>query len=78
MTQLSIGVSEFRESMSMFLQQVQAGNVIRLMYRGAEIARIVPPDYAQSMARQELASLRETAVLGDILSPIDETWAAGQ
>jgi antitoxin (DNA-binding transcriptional repressor) of toxin-antitoxin stability system len=78
MNQLNVGISEFRANMSAFLQQVQAGNVIRLMYRGSEIARLVPPDYARIAARQELDALRETAVVGDILSPIDETWSASQ
>ncbi len=78
MSQLSVGVSEFRAHMSTFLEQVQAGNIIRLMSRGAEIARIVPPDFAQRAARQELAKLRETAVVGDVLSPIEETWPASE
>jgi antitoxin (DNA-binding transcriptional repressor) of toxin-antitoxin stability system len=78
MNQLSVGISDFRANMSVFLQQVEAGNIIRLMYRGREIAKLVPPDYAQSAARQELAALRETAVIGDVLSPINEPWSATQ
>jgi len=62
--------------MSEFLQQVKSGKIIRLMYRGDEIARVVPPNFAQKAARQELETLRETAVVGDVLSPIDETWAS--
>lgn len=78
MEQATVGVSEFRANMSNFLQQVQSGNVIRLMYRGREIAKLVPPDYAQYAARQELKLLRETAVVGDLLSPLDVEWEANR
>lgn len=70
MDQLSLGVTEFRANMSEFLHQVKSGKVIPLMYRGSEIARLVPPDFAQRAARQELEALRETAVAGDVLSPV--------
>jgi prevent-host-death family protein len=78
MNQLSVGISDFRANMSAFLQQVQAGQIIRLMHRGREVAKLVPPDYAQNAARQELASLRETAVVGDVVSPVNETWSAAE
>lgn len=78
MIQLNVGVSEFRTNMSEFLQQVKGGKIIRLMYRGSEIAKLVPPDFAQIAARQELEALRETAVVGDVLSPIDEPWSVVQ
>ena len=42
----------------------------------SEIAKLVPPDYAQSVARQELEALRSSAVVGDVLSPINESWNA--
>ena len=76
MTTLSIGVSEFRANMSTFLSQVQQGNIVRLMQRGTEIAKLVPPNYAQLAAQESLATLRQTAIVGDVLSPINETWEA--
>jgi antitoxin (DNA-binding transcriptional repressor) of toxin-antitoxin stability system len=76
---LSIGVSEFRANINRVLQQVQNGEIVSLLLRGKEIARIVPPDYAQTAARQELEALRQDAVVGDVLAPIDERWqAAGE
>lgn len=78
MSQINVGISEFRANMRSFLEQVREGAIIRLMNRGEEVARLVPPDYAQTAARKELASLRETAVVGDVLSPIDETWSASE
>jgi hypothetical protein len=46
------------------------------MYRGSEIAKVVPPDFAQIAARQKLDLLQETAVVGDVVSPIEESWSA--
>lgn len=75
---ISIGISEFRANMNAILQKVQQGEVITLTLRGAEIARLVPPDYARLAARQELEQLRQTAVIGDVLSPVDDSWDAAE
>jgi prevent-host-death family protein len=75
---VSVGISEFRANLSMILQRVQRGEIISIRQRGAEVARLVPPDFAQLSARKELAILRETAAVGDVLSPIDEVWTASQ
>ena len=69
---ISIGISEFRANMNGILQKVQQGEIVMLTLRGAEIARLVPPDFARQTARQELAQLRQTAVVGDVLSPVDD------
>jgi len=44
------------------------------MSRGTEIAKLVPPDYARIAARKALEELRETAIVDDVLSPIDAEW----
>jgi len=75
---LSIGISEFRAKINLILQKVQQGEIVSITSRGAEIAKLVPPAYAQSAARQQLEELRQTAVVGDVLSPLAETWAASQ
>jgi prevent-host-death family protein len=72
----SVAISEFRANMSAILQQVQNGEIISLTQRGTEIARLIPPDFVQLAAQQQLEALRETAVVGDVLSPIDEDWEA--
>jgi prevent-host-death family protein len=75
---LSIGISEFRAKMNLILQKVQNGEVVTLTSRGTEVARLVPPDFAQAAARQELDRLRQTAVVGDVLSPLGERWDAAE
>lgn len=71
---LTMGVSEFRANLNIALQQVAEGEVISLLVRGREVARVVPPSYAQSTARQELEALRSSAVVGDVIAPLDEPW----
>jgi len=75
---ISIGISEFRAKMNLILQKVQNGEIVILTSRGTEVARLVPPDFAQSTARQELDHLRRTAVVGDVLSPVAERWDAAE
>ena len=59
--------------MNDILQKVQQGTLVTLTSRGIAIARLVPPDFAQLAARQELEQLSKTAVVGDVLTPIDTT-----
>ncbi|MCB0082458.1 MAG: hypothetical protein KDE47_16070 [Caldilineaceae bacterium] len=62
--------------MNAILQQVQKGEIVSLLLRGSEVAKLVPPDYAQTAARKELEILRQSAVVGDVLTPISEQWRA--
>jgi antitoxin (DNA-binding transcriptional repressor) of toxin-antitoxin stability system len=73
---VAIGISEFRANMSVILQRVQQGEIISLLVRETEVAKLVPPDYARLAARQQLEDLRQTAVVGDLLAPLDELWDA--
>ena len=73
---VAIGISEFRANMSAILQRVQNGEIISLRVHDTEVAKLVPPDYTQIAARQQLEALRHTAVVGDLLSPLDEPWDA--
>lgn len=73
---MAIGISEFRANMNAILQRVQNGEIISLLVRETEVAKLVPPDYARLAARQQLEELRQTAIVGDLLSPVDESWDA--
>jgi prevent-host-death family protein len=75
---VNVGISEFRANLSGYINQVKAGNVIHITQQGEVVAKIVPADYAQKAAQNELAILRESAVVGDVLSPLDESWSADQ
>ena len=69
-----VAVSEFRANLVRFLKRVENGEIIALTSRGHEIAKIVPPDDKAKNAKKALKKLQASAVIGDILSPIDEEW----
>lgn len=71
---INVGISEFRANLNAMLSRVQRGEIVVITSRGKEVARVVPPDFARAAARQELEALRQTAVVGDVVSPLDETW----
>lgn len=73
-------VTEVRQNLATYLAHVQSGEEIEITQHGKVVARLVPAtdEKARRMAEAEvyLAKLRETAVLGDVLSPIDVEWDA--
>lgn len=69
-----VAVSEFRANLVSFLKKVEKGEVITLTSRGHEIAKIVPPDDKVKNAKSALKKLQNSAVIGDIVSPINEEW----
>jgi len=73
---ITLSVGKFHANMNTFLQLVQKGEVISLHLQGNEIAKIMPPSFAQSAVQQGLERLRQCAFVGDVLSPIDDPWHA--
>ena len=72
----SIGVSKLRENMVLFLNKVQRGESITITSRGTEIAMLIPIKKKEELSRKALKQLRKTAVVGDVVSPIEEEWNA--
>ncbi len=69
-----VAVSEFRANLVGFLKRVENGEEITLTSRGHEVAKIVPPDDKIKNAKRALKKLQSSAILGDIISPIEEEW----
>ena len=72
----TVAVSKLKANLTNFLQQASEGKSIVITSRGHEIARLVPPQDPRQEARKRLVQLRETAVIDDVLSPLDEPWEA--
>lgn len=72
----SIGVSKLRENMVLFLNKVQQGESITITSRGTEIAMLIPIRDKKEVSRNALKQLRKTAIVGDVVSPIEEEWKA--
>ena len=71
-----IGISTFRDNLSIYLKKVQRGQIFIITSRGNEMARLVPVEDKKNKSREILRKLSKTATIGDILSPIDEEWEA--
>jgi len=71
-----IGISTLRENLSVFLKKVQQGQVVTITSRGHEMAKLVPVEDKKEKSRKLLRKLAKNAVIGDILSPIDDEWEA--
>jgi prevent-host-death family protein len=70
----TIAASKLRENLMKILKQIEKGSSILITSRGRPVAQLNPPPGAAKQARDALADLSRTAVIGDIVSPIDEPW----
>ena len=63
-------------------QLVQGGEAIDVTSKGVVLASLLPPlaarEAAREAARDTLARLAETAVIHDVVAPIDAEWEAAQ
>jgi prevent-host-death family protein len=72
----TINISDLRNRLPEFLSRAEAGEEIEVTRRGAVIARILPPADKRLLAKKRLATLREQASVGDVLSPVTADWEA--
>jgi len=70
----TVGVSELRENLMKYIKKVQAGVPVTITSRGHQVARLAPLEERMKESGKILRQLRKTAVLGDIVSPIEEEW----
>ena len=69
-------IKQFTGNPENFLKQVAAGKTIIILDGGKIIAKLVPPDYSTIAAREKLEQLQKTAVVGDVLSPIETEFVS--
>ena len=72
----AVGVNIIRRNLTGVLKRVEKGEIIMITSRGHEVARLVPPEKKMVKARKMLEKLRETAYVGDVVSPHSENWKA--
>jgi prevent-host-death family protein len=73
---LEVTVTTFRKHIPDYLGKVRKGEDISLTSRGKVIARLVPPTDERLSAKEQLAALRGTSYIGDIVTSLDEKWEA--
>ena len=70
----TIAVSELRANLMKVIEEIKQGAQIQITSRGKVVAQLVPADTAQEHAKEILHQLSDNAVIGDVISPVDETW----
>ena len=71
-----INISEFRANLLKYLDIANSGNEIMITSKGKQLATISPPSNQKQDAKEQLAALSGSAVIHDIVSPIDTEWDA--
>ncbi len=69
-----INLTEFRQHLPGYIKQVQQGEFIQITLHGRVVARLVPEQDAVEEAKKSLSEWARSAKIGDLLSPIGETW----
>ena len=72
----TISVSYLRANLMKILKEIEHGAVINITSRGKVVAKIIPPEYSKENAKDKLKEISKTAVIGDVISPIDVQWKA--
>ena len=68
----STTVTELRGNIASWLDRVQVGQEVVIVRDGEPVAKLVPMESPQVAAERRLARVRQTAVIGDIISPVSE------
>ncbi len=72
----TIPVSELRANLMKVIKEVEHGSIIKITSRNKVVAKLVPPGNNRDEAKNKLKELSKSAVIGDIISPIDSKWKA--
>ena len=70
----TIAVSDLRANLMKVLKEIESGSIINITSRGRVVAKLVPPNYSMENARKKLKEISKTAVLKDVVSPVDVQW----
>ena len=70
----TMAVSKLRANLMKVLKEIEQGSSVNITSRGRVVAKLVPPDYTVEKAREKLNEIAKTAVLHDLISPIDALW----
>ncbi len=72
----SVTISEFRANLLKYLKNAQYGEQINVTSRGAPLATLSPPVIQHNSAKAKLRKLAKTAIIHDVVSPIEDSWDA--
>lgn len=72
----NVSISELRARLLHYLSLVQQGEEIDVTSKGRVLATLTPPVSLQNSAREKLDKLAGTAVIHDVISPVEDSWDA--
>lgn len=72
----TINISDFRANLLKYLEMANAGEQISVTSNGKLLATLSPPVQQKEQAQQKLTALADSAVIHDVISPIDVDWNA--
>jgi prevent-host-death family protein len=72
----TIAVSKLRSKLMEVLLEIESGSNVSITSRGKVVARLVPPDDGRKTAKEKLRSIGKTAILHDVMTPIQGEWKA--
>jgi prevent-host-death family protein len=70
----TVNVTELRQNLPAYLEQVRKGAEVQVTVHGRVIARLVPEHDEHTAARQRLETLRGKCRIGDVVSPCCQEW----
>ncbi len=71
-----IPVSELRANLMKVIKEIEHGNIFNITSRGKVVAKLVPPGTGKEDAKKKLKEIGKSAVIGDLVSPINSKWDA--
>ena len=75
---ITVNITELRANLPAYLGKVRRGEEIAVTSRGNVIARILPDTGGSRTARERLVALRRKCRIGDVISPVGETWESAR
>lgn len=71
---IQVNISEFRTNLLKYLRNAQRGEQINVTSKGTLLATVIPPANQREAAKAELSTLATTAVIHDVVSPLENDW----
>ena len=71
---IQVNISEFRTNLLKYLKNVHSGAQINVTSKGTLLATVIPPVSQRDAAKAELSKLAKSAVIHDVVSPLENDW----
>ena len=71
-----VTISEFRANLLKYLKVVQRGEQMTITSKCRLLATLIPPISQHKASREKLATLARTAVIHDVVTPVEDSWNA--